>query len=118
MINRVLVVCGAGASSTFLVHAMRREIQRRGSSFTVDATTLDGLSRAAHGAALVLVARHLEAVTPALRSSLPATVRLELLPALSPTGLGPALAVDIAERALSVDPVTVPFSVPQGGTHA
>lgn len=94
--DQVLVVCGAGASSTFLVHAMRREISQRALRMTVDATTLDGLERRAQNVQLVLVAHHLEAAADGVRLGLPATVRVAVLPAISPTGDGPARAVDMA----------------------
>lgn len=116
--HRVLVVCGAGASSTFLVHAMRREILARGSSsLVVEAVSLEGLPRAAHGVALVLVANHLEADIVGIRSTLPSATRIEVLPALSPMGTGPAIAVDIADRALSpAAAVSIPAT--PGGSHA
>ena len=115
--HRVLVVCGAGASSTFLVHAMRREILARGSSLVVEAVSLEGLPRAARGVALVLVANHLEADIVGIRSTLPSATPIEVLPALSPMGTGPAIAVDIADRALSpAAAVSIP-AIP-GGSHA
>ena len=115
--HRVLVVCGAGASSTFLVHAMRREILARGASLVVDAVSLEGLAGAAHGVAVVLVANHLEANIVGIRSTLPSATRIEVLPALSPMGSGPAIAVDVAERAISrAAAVSIPAT--PGGSHA
>lgn len=137
--DHVLVVCGAGASSTFLVHAMRREILARGAAITVDPVPLSGLESRAQNVSLVLVASHLEAQASGIRSSLPASVRVALLPALPSTGIGALLAIDLATELLAqpataelttfsaalpapiiepvLDPVPDPVLDPQGAHH-
>ena len=99
--DNVLVVCGAGASSTFLVHAMRREIADRGLRMSVDAATVEGLERRAQNVSLVLVARHLEDAAPGIRSALSSDIRVAILPAVPPTGVGAGIAVDMAIDLLS-----------------
>jgi phosphotransferase system HPr (HPr) family protein len=57
--KRVLVVCGAGASSTFLAHRMRRLATQTNQQLTVEAGSESDLSTLATGVDVVLVGPHL-----------------------------------------------------------
>lgn len=57
--RKILVVCGAGASSTFLAHRMRAGARTRGLEATVRAETLAALTDSLAGADVVLVGPHL-----------------------------------------------------------
>ncbi len=57
--QRVLVICGAGASSTFLVHWMRRLSTDRDLGLTISAGVLDDLPRRVGETDVVLVGHHL-----------------------------------------------------------
>jgi cellobiose PTS system EIIB component len=98
--DMILVVCGAGASSTFLASRMRTLATGRGLDITVRAASnLDLSSRLATARAL-LVGPHLadsfdELAAEAAEHSVPAA----LLPA---TAFGPNGATDALEQALSL----------------
>jgi PTS system cellobiose-specific IIB component len=97
----ILVICAAGASSTFLVHRMRREASDRGLSVDVRAGTPLDLPTTAPGD-VVLLGHHLAAEYPALREQADALgLRLALLPAMSSDADGARTAL-----ALAVHPTT------------
>lgn len=57
--RKILIVCGAGASSTFLAHRMRAGARTRGLDASVRAETLASLADSLAGADVVLVGPHL-----------------------------------------------------------
>ena len=94
----ILVICAAGASSTFLVHRMRREALDRGLSVAVRAGTPHDLSAAGPGD-VVLVGHHLASEYPAMREEADALgIRLALLPAVSSDAEGARAALALAVR--------------------
>ena len=58
---RILVVCGAGASSTFVAQRVRRAAHERGLDYAASAGTLRSLPIDLDACDLVLVGPHLEA---------------------------------------------------------
>ncbi|MFP7762169.1 PTS sugar transporter subunit IIB [Marisediminicola sp. LYQ85] len=119
--QRVLVVCGAGASSSFLVHWLRREATARADDIRFDAGSIDDIDTALEDVDVLLVGHHLAAVYPALEDS---AVRAGVASALlEPVGfdsagartayaaLGPLLDRGLVRGASS------PAS-PSGETHA
>ena len=59
--HRVLVVCGAGASSTFLAHRIRAAARGRDIDVTVSASSTIGLSERLDDIDVLLVGPHLAA---------------------------------------------------------
>ena len=59
--HRVLVVCGAGASSTFLAHRIRAAARGRDIDVTVSASSTVGLSERLDDIDVLLVGPHLAA---------------------------------------------------------
>lgn len=53
--RKILIVCGAGASSTFLAHRMRAGAKTRGLEASINAETLSALAGSLAGADVVLV---------------------------------------------------------------
>lgn len=95
--RRVLVVCGAGASSTFLVYWMRREAAQRGVDLAIEAGSLENLASRLRDTDVVLVGSHLsDAFDDILAQASAAGVAAALLPALAFTASGAAAALDIA----------------------
>jgi PTS system cellobiose-specific IIB component len=58
-VRKILIVCGAGASSTFLAHRMRAGARTRGLEATVRAETLTSLTDSLAGVDVLLVGPHL-----------------------------------------------------------
>ncbi len=56
---RIIVVCGAGASSTFVAHRIRRAAAARGIAVRATATSESQLDRVRTDAAVLLVGAHL-----------------------------------------------------------
>lgn len=56
---RIIVVCGAGASSTFVAHRIRRAAAARGIAVRATATSESQLDRALTDADVLLVGAHL-----------------------------------------------------------
>ena len=93
-IDTILIVCGAGASSTFLASRMRALAASRGLALAVKATSDDQLGELLPTADVVLVGPHLADRFESLRTSAEDTGALAaLLPA-------DAFAPSGAERAL------------------
>ena len=67
--KRILVVCGAGASSTFLVHRMRKVAAMRGLELTIMATSQSELAAAIADSDALLVGPHLAPEYTALAAS-------------------------------------------------
>ena len=96
---RIMVVCGAGASSTFVAVKLRNAARMRGEDVVVEpgsASQLDSLA----GIDVILVGGHLEAAVPALRRRAAETgTAVALLPAISPATLDGDTALDLALNA-------------------
>jgi PTS system cellobiose-specific IIB component len=56
---RILVVCGAGASSTFVARRIRKAAEARSVSATAEACPLDSLPAQLAGAGVILLGPHL-----------------------------------------------------------
>jgi PTS system cellobiose-specific IIB component len=96
----ILVVCGAGASSTFLASRIRSLATERGLDLTARAASNFDLSSRLADATVLLVGPHLEASFPELRAEAAAiSVPAGLLPA---TAFGPDGATDALEQALAL----------------
>ena len=94
--ENILVVCGAGASSTFLASRMRALANARGLTVDVRAASSDNLSNRLPGIDALLVGPHLSATFDSIRSvASEFGVVAALLPAdvFGPTGAEEALAI-------------------------
>lgn len=93
---KIMVVCGAGASSTFVAVKLRSAAAARGASVIVEAGSVSQLDSLA-GVDVVLVGAHLESSVPALRERAVATgTAVAVLPPVSPAALDGAQALDLA----------------------
>ena len=93
----IRVVCAAGASSTFLVHWMRREASSRGLDLAIEATSCDERQLDLAGPATVLVSHHLADRFPSIAQRADAAQsRAILLPPLTFDRDGAAAALDLA----------------------
>ncbi|KZE89063.1 PTS sugar transporter subunit IIB [Microbacterium sp. TNHR37B] len=78
---RILVVCGAGASSTFVAQRLRRAAQTRGRELSAVAGTEQSLPTDLERADLVLVGPHLQHALESIRHDAgPRGTRVVLLP--------------------------------------
>jgi PTS system cellobiose-specific IIB component len=101
-VQRVLVVCGAGASSTFLVHWMRKAAQARGLTLTIDAGSQDDLIERLGEVDAVLVGSHLVEDFARLRASADTVgVPAMLLPPLAFDAAGGSKALDLLDELLT-----------------
>ena len=97
--QRILVVCGAGASSTFLVHWMRKVAAARGADVEVRAASVREVAARAADADVVLVGHHLAGDVDRLRAEVDGEhARLVLLPPVSFDETGASTALDAAAR--------------------
>lgn len=79
---RILVVCGAGASSTFVAQRLRRAAQAAGREVAAVATTAQSLANDLESADVVLVGPHLESALESIRDEArPRAVLVVPLPA-------------------------------------
>ncbi|OJX80688.1 MULTISPECIES: PTS sugar transporter subunit IIB [unclassified Leifsonia] len=93
---KIVVVCGAGASSTFVAVKLRNAAAARGVPVTVEAGSVSQLDALA-GIDVILVGAHLEASVPALRERAAASgTAVAVLPPISPAALDGAQALDLA----------------------
>lgn len=103
--QRIAVVCGAGASSTFLVHWMRRVADADGLPVVISANSLDDLTAHPVDADVILLGSHLgtdaRAVEDAVASS---GARVAVLPPLGFDAAGAAEALRIATEL--IEPAT------------
>lgn len=65
--RKILVVCGAGASSTFLAHRLRAGAKEHGMDAVFRSETLTGLEESLPDADVLLVGPHLESQFDVLR---------------------------------------------------
>ena len=93
---RIVVVCGAGASSTFVAVKLRSAARSRGADVVVEpgsAAQLPPLD----GVDVLLVGAHLEAAVPGLRERAAETrTAVAVLPPVSPAALDGTAALDLA----------------------
>ena len=93
---KIVVVCGAGASSTFVAVKLRSAAAARGLTLEVAAGSASQLDSLA-GIDVVLVGAHLAAVVPELRARAGATgTAIAVLPPVSPAALDGAAALELA----------------------
>jgi PTS system cellobiose-specific IIB component len=93
---KIIVVCGAGASSTFVAVKLRSAAAARGMQVDVAAGSASQLDSLA-GVDVVLVGSHLEAAVPGLRTRAVATgTAVAVLPPVSPAALDGSSALDLA----------------------
>ena len=96
----ILVVCGAGASSTFLASRIRKLASQRGLDLTAKAASTEDVAARLPEAGLLLVGPHLEASFADLeRQASDHHVPASLLPS---TAFGPTGAEDALARAISL----------------
>jgi cellobiose PTS system EIIB component len=114
--DMILVVCGAGASSTFLASRIRALATGRGLDVTARAASnLDLASRLAD-ARVLLVGPHLSARFAELEAEAAAhSVPAVLLPS---TAFGPEGATDALEQALALLNPTTDAAPTERGPHA
>jgi len=109
--DMILVVCGAGASSTFLASRMRTLVAERGLDFTARAASNLDLDSRLPEARVLLVGPHLAASFDELKAAAAEhSVPAALLPS---TAFGPTGASDALELAIGLLDAT-----PEGSTHA
>lgn len=93
---KIIVVCGAGASSTFVAVKLRSAAASRGLQVEVAAGSASQLDSFA-GVDVVLVGSHLESAVPGLRARAAASgTAVAVLPAVSPAALDGGGALDLA----------------------
>jgi PTS system cellobiose-specific IIB component len=109
---RVLVICGAGASSTFLAHRMRAAAAARGLAPEIRSGAIDSLESQLPANDVVLVGSHLgERFADILALASLHGRRAVLLPALAFDAAGANAALDLVEAA-TVHPLDPPRSLP------
>ncbi|WP_349898749.1 PTS sugar transporter subunit IIB [Parafrigoribacterium soli] len=100
--QRILVVCGAGASSTFLVHWMRRVAASRGLQLAIDAGSQADVAERLGELSAVLVGSHLADEFARLRGDAAAAgVPAILLPPLAFDAAGASKALDLLDELLT-----------------
>jgi PTS system cellobiose-specific IIB component len=93
---KILVVCGAGASSTFVALKVRKVAAGQGITVSVEAGSADQLETFAD-VDVVLVGAHLSASLPALRERAAAVgAAVAVLPAVPPASLSGEEALELA----------------------
>jgi PTS system cellobiose-specific IIB component len=99
--QRILVICGAGASSTFLVHWLRKVASTRGLDLAFQAGSQDDVGSRLGDIDVVLVGSHLAgSFADLLSDAEAANVRALLLPAVGFDADGAGTVLDlIAESA-------------------
>ena len=114
--DMILVVCGAGASSTFLASRMRALATERGLNLTARAASNLDLTSRLPDARVLLVGPHLESsfgelAAEAAEYSVPAA----LLPS---TAFGPEGATEALDQALALFNTTTEAAPIERGPHA
>lgn len=96
---KIVVVCGAGASSTFVAVKLRSAAREREAIIEVQPGSASQLESLA-GVDVVLVGAHLESAVPAIRERAAATgTAVAVLPPVSPAALDGERALDLALNA-------------------
>lgn len=94
---RIIVVCGAGASSTFVALRIRTAAAARGLDVEAKATSESGLGAALAGADVLLVGAHLAERVGRLRElAAAASVPIAILPESAAAALDGEDALDLA----------------------
>ena len=94
--TKILVICGAGASSSFLVHQLRLRSAARGLDLDFSAGAIESLPAEIQTADAVLVASHLAAAFPIVSATASAlAIRAILLPAVAFDAAGADTALDL-----------------------
>ncbi len=94
---RVVVICGAGASSSFLAHFMRKAATVRGLALVIEPQSLDGLLADLRPADVLLVGHHLAPDFSGIHElTLSVGARAALLPPMSPSAAAAEVALDVA----------------------
>jgi PTS system cellobiose-specific IIB component len=118
--QRILVICGAGASSTFLVHWLRKVASTRGLDLAFQAGSRDIGSRLGD-ADVVLVGSHLADSFPDLLTQAEAAnVRALLMPAVGFDADGAGTVLDLIAEELAAAPAVAPAVNPEpepSGSH-
>jgi PTS system cellobiose-specific IIB component len=110
--QRILVICGAGASSTFLVHWMRRVARARGLDLALQAGSRDDVSSRLGNTDVVLVGSHLADSFPDLLSvAEEANVHALLMPAVGFDEDGAGVVLDLVAE-LAAAPAVAPRPEP------
>ncbi|MEV8253153.1 PTS sugar transporter subunit IIC [Rhodoglobus sp. NPDC076762] len=107
-VSTVLVLCGAGASSTFLAHALRRQSTARGLEHTFTPASVSALSMPLSSVDVVLVSSHVSDFFDQAAIAAQAIGAQALqLPALNFNAAGADIALDLLD---SLPPVTTESS--------
>jgi PTS system cellobiose-specific IIB component len=115
--QRILVICGAGASSTFLVHWMRKVAGTRGLDLAFQAGSQNDLSSRLGDIDVVLVGNHLAGSFPDLLSeATAANVRAVLMPAVGFDADGAGTVLDLVAD-LAAAPAAASESEPSGSRN-
>lgn len=119
---RILVVCGAGASSTFVAQRLRRAAHQTGLAWNATAATLASLAVDVDAADVVLVGPHLVAELDAIRRlAAPRAALVIDLPADIFSDLDGTRTLALVEEALATSPpdaaVRAPHPTPQQQQH-
>jgi cellobiose PTS system EIIB component len=114
--DTILIVCGAGASSTFLASRMRSIARERDISLHILPLDAEAMSAHLSSAAAVLVGPHLEAGFDDLRTAATAAhVPIALLPASAFGPSGAEFAIGMVSELLNThtsEPDTAPTAQP------
>ncbi|MDF2045829.1 MULTISPECIES: PTS sugar transporter [Microbacterium] len=103
---RILVVCGAGASSTFVAQRVRRAAHERGLDYAASAGTLRSLPIDLDGCDVVLVGPHLAGDLDAIeRDAATRGVKVVLLPPDVFADLDGTRALALVQGALGARPL-------------
>ena len=114
--DMILVVCGAGASSTFLASRMRALATERGLNLTARAASNLDLTSRLPDARVLLVGPHLESSFGELEAEAAEySVPAALLPS---TAFGPQGATDALDQALALLNTTTEDAPTERGSHA
>jgi PTS system cellobiose-specific IIB component len=112
----ILVVCGAGASSTFLASRMRALATRHGLDVTARAASTADLGSRLSDARVLLVGPHLASNFEALEAhAAKHSVAAALLPS---TAFGPQGAADALDQALALLAALTGTETTEGTSHA
>lgn len=97
--TNVLVICGAGASSSFLVHQLRKRAAARGLAATFAAGTLIDLPDQVTSSDVVFVGAHMAASFPEAQAAASAAhATAILLPVVTFDADGADVALDLLSR--------------------
>jgi PTS system cellobiose-specific IIB component len=114
----VLIVCGAGASSTFLASGIRKAAAAEGVAVTVIAGSQDDVPSRLTGVDVLLVGSHLAASFDSLATHARThDVRAVLLPASASGPSGGAAALELV-RGLARSGQSATATLIEGTTHA